>query len=119
MASSSSARSSTLRAIGPWTPRVRSILAAGLRATRPMLGNRQPHQPVRVRPRPVEAEGRQGVDASVDRGDPGFQRVEQVMRGYFAPLQQADERYRVGFDQFAVAWHRLSPLLYCEPPAST
>src|ERR1700692_4710511 len=38
MASSSSARSSTLRAIGPCTPRLRSILAAGVCATRPMLG---------------------------------------------------------------------------------
>src|SRR6185503_12632946 len=38
MASSSSARSATLRAIGPWTPRLRSILAAGVWATRPMLG---------------------------------------------------------------------------------
>src|ERR1700683_90934 len=40
MASSSSARSSTLRAIGPWTPRLRSIFAAGVCATRPMLGRR-------------------------------------------------------------------------------
>src|SRR6267154_5607571 len=38
MASSNSARSSTLRAIGPCTPRLRSILAAGLCATRPILG---------------------------------------------------------------------------------
>src|ERR1700684_2240790 len=38
MASSSSARSSTLRAIGPCTVRLRSILNAGLCATRPMLG---------------------------------------------------------------------------------
>src|SRR3954469_14080721 len=38
MASSSSARSSTLRAIGPWTPRLRSIPAFGVCATRPMLG---------------------------------------------------------------------------------
>src|ERR1700709_2716451 len=38
MASSNSARSSTLRAIGPWTPRLRSILATGVCATRPMLG---------------------------------------------------------------------------------
>src|ERR1700683_3615543 len=38
MASSSSARSSTLRAIGPWTPRLRSILNSGVCATRPMLG---------------------------------------------------------------------------------
>src|ERR1700759_1022991 len=38
MASSSSARSSPLRAIGPCTPRLRSILAAGVCATRPMLG---------------------------------------------------------------------------------
>src|SRR5438105_14092729 len=40
MASSSSARSSTLRAIGPWTPRLRSIAAAGVCATRPILGRR-------------------------------------------------------------------------------
>src|SRR5579863_1880325 len=40
MASSSSARSSTLRAIGPCTVRLRSILKAGERATRPMLGRR-------------------------------------------------------------------------------
>src|SRR5262245_4430361 len=38
MASSSSARSSTLRAIGPWTVRLRSIFALGVCATRPMLG---------------------------------------------------------------------------------
>src|ERR1700704_3601160 len=38
MASSSSARSSTLRAIGPWTVRLRSIMADGVCATRPILG---------------------------------------------------------------------------------
>src|SRR5713226_4927229 len=38
MASSSSARSSTLRAIGPCTVRLRSILATGVCATRPILG---------------------------------------------------------------------------------
>src|SRR5439155_1682345 len=38
MASSSSARSSILRAIGPCTVRLRSILAAGVCATLPMLG---------------------------------------------------------------------------------
>src|SRR3954471_22328374 len=38
LASSSSARSSTLRAIGPCTVRLRSILAIGVWATRPMLG---------------------------------------------------------------------------------
>ena len=47
IASSSSARSSTLRAIGPWTPSVRSILAAGVRATRPMLG-RSPTTPQKL-----------------------------------------------------------------------
>src|ERR1700732_3133969 len=40
MASSSSARSSTLRAIGPCTVRLRSILKVGVWATRPMLGRR-------------------------------------------------------------------------------
>src|SRR4029077_7472889 len=40
MASSSNARSSTLRAIGPCTVRLRSILNAGVCATRPMLGRR-------------------------------------------------------------------------------
>ncbi len=40
MASSNSARSSTLRAIGPCTVRLRSILAIGVRATRPTLGRR-------------------------------------------------------------------------------
>src|ERR1700738_2275328 len=40
MASSKSARSSTLRAIGPCTVRLRSILKAGERATRTMLGRR-------------------------------------------------------------------------------
>src|SRR6195952_4813240 len=40
MASSSNATSSTLRAIGPWTPRLRSIAAMGVCATRPMLGRR-------------------------------------------------------------------------------
>src|SRR5258705_9622093 len=40
MASSSSARSSTLRAIGPWTLSVRSTLNFGVCATRPMLGRR-------------------------------------------------------------------------------
>src|ERR1700731_5326552 len=40
MASSKSARSSTLRAIGPCTVRLRSILAAGVCATRPILGRR-------------------------------------------------------------------------------
>jgi len=38
MASSNNATSSTLRAIGPWTPRLRSIAAASVCATRPMLG---------------------------------------------------------------------------------
>src|SRR6266850_3771195 len=38
LASSSNARSSTLRAIGPCTVRLRSILATGVCATRPMLG---------------------------------------------------------------------------------
>src|ERR1700722_10807608 len=38
MASSNSARSSMLRAIGPCTVRLRSILAIGVRATRPTLG---------------------------------------------------------------------------------
>src|SRR3954464_2133266 len=47
MASSSSARSSTLRAIGPWTPRLRSILATGVCATRPMLG-RMPTTPQKL-----------------------------------------------------------------------
>src|ERR1700749_2818591 len=47
MASSSSARSSTLRAIGPWTPRLRSIAAAGVWATRPMLG-RMPTMPQKL-----------------------------------------------------------------------
>src|ERR1700722_3365098 len=40
IASNSSAISSTLRAIGPWTVRLRSILKAGLCGTRPMLGRR-------------------------------------------------------------------------------
>src|SRR3954464_11321087 len=44
MASSISARSSTLRAIGPWTPRLRSIANFGECATRPMLG-RNPTMP--------------------------------------------------------------------------
>src|SRR5271167_3935054 len=44
MASSNSARSSTLRAIGPCTLRLRSTLAAGVWATRPMLG-RKPTTP--------------------------------------------------------------------------
>src|SRR6266700_616785 len=47
MASSSSARSLTLRAIGPCTVRLRSILKAGLRATRPMLG-RMPTTPQKL-----------------------------------------------------------------------
>src|SRR5438045_6713702 len=38
MASSNSARSSTLRAIGPCTVKLRSIMADGVCATRPMLG---------------------------------------------------------------------------------
>src|SRR5712672_4701184 len=38
MASSNSATSSTLRAIGPWTPRLRSMANLGVCATRPMLG---------------------------------------------------------------------------------
>src|SRR5438477_7447541 len=40
IASSSRATSSILRAIGPWTPRLRSIAAIGVCATRPMLGRR-------------------------------------------------------------------------------
>src|SRR5882757_9135429 len=40
MASRNNARSSTFRAIGPWTPRLRSTAAAGVCATRPMLGRR-------------------------------------------------------------------------------
>src|SRR6202046_2520781 len=47
IASSSSATSSTLRAIGPCTPRLRSILAAGVCATRPMLG-RMPTTPQKL-----------------------------------------------------------------------
>src|SRR3954464_9750047 len=38
IASSSSARSSTLRAIGPWTVILRSIWETGVWATRPILG---------------------------------------------------------------------------------
>src|SRR6202034_274378 len=38
IASSSKAKSSTLRAIGPCTPRLRSIAETGVCATRPMLG---------------------------------------------------------------------------------
>ena len=47
MASSSRARSSTLRAIGPWTPRLRSTAAASVCATRPMLG-RMPTMPQKL-----------------------------------------------------------------------
>src|SRR5271154_3839858 len=47
IASSSSAISSTLRAIGPWTVRLRSILKAGLCGTRPMLG-RKPTTPQKL-----------------------------------------------------------------------
>src|SRR5882724_6962077 len=47
IASSNSARSSTLRAIGPWTPRLRSILEAGVCATRPILG-RMPTTPQKL-----------------------------------------------------------------------
>ena len=47
MASSISARSSTVRAIGPLAERVRSILPAGVRATRPMLG-RMPTMPQKL-----------------------------------------------------------------------
>src|SRR5882757_9274470 len=47
MASSNSATSSTLRAIGPCAVRLRSILKAGLRATRPMLG-RMPTTPQKL-----------------------------------------------------------------------
>src|SRR5215213_11227497 len=47
MASSSRARSSTLRAIGPWTPRLRSTAAAIVCATRPMLG-RNPTMPQKL-----------------------------------------------------------------------
>src|SRR6478609_9756176 len=47
MASSRSARSSTLRAIGPCTPRLRSILLAGVCATRPILG-RMPTMPQKL-----------------------------------------------------------------------
>src|ERR1700730_11700284 len=47
MASSNSARSSTLRAIGPCTVRLRSILKAGECATRPILG-RMPTTPQKL-----------------------------------------------------------------------
>src|SRR6516164_4968019 len=47
MASSNSARSSTFRAIGPWTVRLRSILKVGECATRPMLG-RKPTTPQKL-----------------------------------------------------------------------
>src|SRR5882724_10980640 len=47
MASSSNATSSTLRAIGLWTPRLRSTAAAIVRATRPMLG-RMPTMPQKL-----------------------------------------------------------------------
>src|SRR5206468_5678138 len=43
----SSARSSTLRAIGPWTPRLRSTADFGVCATRPMLG-RMPTMPQKL-----------------------------------------------------------------------
>src|SRR3954462_2940168 len=46
-ASSMSARSSTVRAMGPLADRVRSILALGVRATRPMLG-RMPTMPQKL-----------------------------------------------------------------------
>src|SRR5262249_56251758 len=45
--SSSSARSSTVRAIGPLADRLRSILPTGVRATRPMLG-RMPTMPQKL-----------------------------------------------------------------------
>src|SRR5262245_17595738 len=47
MASSIRARSSTLRAIGPFTLSVRAIAAAGVTATRPMLG-RMPTTPQKL-----------------------------------------------------------------------
>ena len=47
IASSASARSVTLRAIGPCTVKVRSTLAPGVRATRPMLG-RMPVTPQKL-----------------------------------------------------------------------
>src|SRR6201992_3732026 len=47
IASSNSARSSTLRAIGPWTPRLRSIAAAGVCTPRRMLG-RVPTRPQKL-----------------------------------------------------------------------
>src|SRR5882724_9573718 len=47
MASNNSARSSTLRAIGPCTDRLRSILKAGECATRPILG-RMPTTPQKL-----------------------------------------------------------------------
>src|SRR5262245_3244030 len=47
MASSMRARSSTVRAIGPLADNVRSILALGVRATRPMLG-RMPTMPQKL-----------------------------------------------------------------------
>src|SRR5204862_982487 len=46
-ASGSSARPTALRAIGPCTPRLRSIAAAGVCATRPMLG-RKPTMPQKL-----------------------------------------------------------------------
>src|SRR5215831_15724988 len=47
IASRKRARSSTVRAIGPFADRVRSILATGLWATRPMLG-RMPTMPQKL-----------------------------------------------------------------------
>src|SRR5262249_26111694 len=81
---------------------------------RAALGNRQSHQPIRVRPRPRETQGRQRVDMAIDRRDPRLERVEQVMRRDFAPLQEVDDRYGIRLDQFVVAWHGRYPLLYCD-----
>ena len=77
MASSSSARSSTLRAIGPCADSVRSILALGVRATRPTLG-RMPTMPQKLaglRKRTAH------VAAMREPGHAGRQRHRRAARG--------------------------------------
>src|SRR5258708_5296280 len=84
MASSNSARSSTLRAIGPCTVRLRSILKAGEWATRPILGRR-----------PTTPQKLAGFRSEPPLGGPGAGRAVPVASATAAPPEErAGERDR-------------------------
>jgi hypothetical protein len=47
-----------------------------------------------MRPRPLEAQGRQSIDPPVNLGYPHFQRIKAFKRRYVAPTQSLDNLNR-------------------------